>query len=231
MSHSIHESILSYPPEIIHTSRNSYKRFSKSLIITQGFFDLASLNWSNVIMLGRVRRITRVDVGLAISFVGIAYLAWMMVMAGVRHLINNLIEAESQFAIGGFLGAFATSTWLFDLVGLLWLIVGLILIIGASRQRWSISAPLVCAICQVILATILSVWAGNCAEAYAIALAKGTAELTADVQERLTWVGLYIFFGIALVLWGAVLLWLLGERARLRHGPKPRDGLRTNIPA
>ena len=89
----------------------------------------------------------------------------------------------------------------------------------------------VCAICQVILATILSVWAGTCAEASAITLVKGTAKSTTDIQEHLNWVSLYIFFGIALALWVAVLLWLLGERARLKHGPKPRDGLRTNIPA
>jgi len=189
-------------------------------------------------MLGRVRRTTRTDVGLALSFAGIAYLAWMLVMAGARHLVNNLSEAAEAQATaaagatgpGGFLGAFARSAWPFDLLGVIWLIVSLILVIGASRQRWSISVPWVCAICQVILATGLSVWAGASAEAFTIALAKGAVKSTTDMPEHLGWAGLFVSFGIALGLWVLVLLWMLGERARLKHGPKLRDGLRTNIP-
>jgi Na+(H+)/acetate symporter ActP len=40
-------------------------------------------------MLGQLRRTTRTDVGLALTFVGIAYLVWVLVAGVARELVAD----------------------------------------------------------------------------------------------------------------------------------------------
>jgi len=80
------------------------------------------------------------------SFAGIAYLIWVLVIGVARHLVNELSYAQyAGKLLGGALpvatrwlqGAFINASPVFDLAGVLWLLLSLGLIVGAGRQRWS----------------------------------------------------------------------------------------------
>ena len=186
-------------------------------------------------MLGRVRRTSRVDVGLAMSFAGIAYLIWVLVIGVTRGLVNELSHAQYAGRTGEFpvitqwlQNAFIHAAPVFDLAGVLWLLFSLGLIVGAGRQRWSISCPWVCAICQTMAATLLAVWAGVAAQApYTIGMFYGSGP-----PPYLTtgWAPLCVALAIALVMWVTSLVWMISARSRLMRGPKLRDGMRTHIP-
>ncbi|MCD4699545.1 MAG: hypothetical protein K8R91_03110, partial [Phycisphaerae bacterium] len=115
----------------------------------------------------------------------------------------------------------------FDLAGVLWLLLSLGLIVGAGRQRWSISCPWVCAICQTMAATLLSVWAGLAAQApYSIP----ASHTPSPPLPAAGWTSLFVALSIALVMWVTSLVWMISERAQMMRGPKLRDGMRTHIP-
>ncbi len=166
------------------------------------------------------------------SFAGIAYLIWVLAVGSTRHLVNELSHAQyagelpviTQWLQNAFIHAAAV----FDLVGVLWLLLSLGLIVGAGRQRWSISCPWVCAICQTMAATLLAVWAGMAAQAPYHLL---TSYVPGSQPFQTTgWASLFVALAIAMVMWVTSLVWMISERARLMHGPKLRDGMKTNIP-
>ncbi len=170
--------------------------------------------------------------GLALSLGGVAYLVWVLVVGVARELANELSRAAH---VGGahlapasrwLSGAILHAAPVFDVVGVLWLGLSLVLIAGASRQRWSISWPWLCAICQAMLAALLGAWTG---------LAGGPAAApaplpTGSAYPTAGWAFMSVSVAVALVLWVATLVWLLYERARLGRGPSLRDGLRTHVP-
>ena len=169
------------------------------------------------------------------AFAGVAYLIWVLVVGVTRHLVNKLSHAQYTVELGEIP---VTTQWLwnsfihaapvFDLAGVLWLLLSLGLIVGAGRQRWSISCPWICAICQTTTATLLAVWAGVAAQApHTIGMFYGTGP-----PPYLTtgWTSLCVAIAIALVMWVTSLVWMISERARMMHGPKLRDGMKTNIP-
>ena len=128
----------------------------------------------------------------------------------------------------GLYNTFIHAAPVFDLVGVLWLLLSLGLIVGAGRQRWSISCPWVCAICQAMTATLLSVWAGLAGQLpYAIGISYGSGS---PPYPTTGWASLCVAIAIALVMWVTSLLWMISARARLMRGPKLRDGMKTNIP-
>ncbi|MDY7009549.1 MAG: hypothetical protein SVV80_02205 [Planctomycetota bacterium] len=185
-------------------------------------------------MLGRVRRTSRVDVGLAMSFTGIAYLIWVLVVGVTRHLVNELSHAQYVGWTGDFPGvtkwlwnSFIHAAPVFDLVGVLWLLLSLGLIVGASRQRWSISCPWVCAICQTMAATLLAVWASLAAQTPHNVM---TSYIQGPPFPTTGWTSLCVALAIALIMWVTSLVWMISERAQLMRGPKLRDGMRTHIP-
>jgi len=186
-------------------------------------------------MLGRVRRTTRADVGLALAFAGIAYLIWTAVMAAARHVVNGLAKTAHIDKTG--FGSYPTATrWLcssfihgsaiWDLVGVLWLLITLVLIVGSSRQRWIISVPWVSAICQAMAAALIGVWAAVAA----IVPFDYLITYTEPPYPTAGWTGLCIALGAAAVMWVLALVWMLFERIRLRRFPSLRDGQRTHIP-
>ena len=169
------------------------------------------------------------------SFAGVAYLIWVLVVGVTRHLVNELSHAQYAERLGDLpvatrwlWNAFIYAAPVFDLVGVLWLLLSLGLIVGAGRQRWSISCPWVCAICQTTAATLLAVWAGMAAQApYQFF----TAHTPGPPPYPTTgWASLCVAVAISLVMWVTSLVWMISERARLMHGPKLRDGMRTHIP-
>lgn len=185
-------------------------------------------------MLGRVRRTSRVDVGLAMSFSGIAYLIWVLVVGVTRHLVNELSTAQYAGQLADLPAAtrwlwnsFIYAAQVFDLVGVLWLLLSLGLIVGAGRQRWSISCPWVCAICQTMAATLLAVWAALATQSpYNISVSC----ISSPPLPTTGWTSLCVAVAIALVMWVTSLVWMISERAQLMRGPKLRDSMRTHIP-
>ena len=183
-------------------------------------------------MLGRLRRTTRVDVGLGISFAGVAYLVWLLSAGIARHVVNELLRAARQnVQLPGLsrwlCNAFLHAAAVFDVVGVLWLVLSLALIVGASRQRWSISWVWMSAICQTMGAALLVVWS---ALAGIRPFVTPGSVIGRPAYPTTGYAFMSVAAAVALVLWVMVLIWLLYERARLRRGPTLRDGLRTNVP-
>jgi hypothetical protein len=186
-------------------------------------------------MLGRIRRTTRTDVGLALSFAGIAYLVWVFVAGVSRDVVQELIKSATVrrlilpdsarwvkvvFVEGGIF---------IDVAGLAWLAASLFLVMWSSRQRCSISWAWVSATCQAIVAALGAVLVGWAAyQPHVIRI--NAAVPGSPTWQKVSEISLPVIAAIAVVLWSVVLVWLLVERARLnRRGPTLRDGLRTNI--
>jgi hypothetical protein len=189
-------------------------------------------------MLGRLRRTTRLDVGLALSFAGVAYLIWALVAGVTRALVWDMLRAFGDSAADLSGGPQAVKTlfgdagFVIDVVGLAWLAATLVLIVLASRQRIGISWSWASAAGQSLLAALGGLWV-----AWAVlqpfvdavaAPAEGTAEQTPWGQ--LSRISLPVVVPVALLLWATTLVWLLIDRARLnRRRITLRDGLRTNV--
>jgi hypothetical protein len=181
-------------------------------------------------MLGRLRRTTRTDVGLALAFVGIAYLAWALVAGVTRALVGDLIsfsdlsDSSIPLATRAVRVVFVDAGVAIDVAGILWLTTSLLLVMRSSRQRLSISWPWFSAICQAVVAAIggiLAAWSVHLPYRHVTA-AKTTP------WERVSGISLPVLLVLALLIWVTFLVLLLVERARLsRRGPSPSDGLRT----
>jgi len=188
-------------------------------------------------MLGRLRRTTRIDVGLALCFSGTAYLVWALVAGGSRQLVQELIRSTAVSDAGGELPRltqlvkvfFVDTGFVIDLVGLAWLVASLVLVVLSSRQKISISWPWVSAVGQVMIAALGAVLVGLAAWAPFIVPA-ADSEISPGPLEQVSRISLPILVPIAVVVWVTILIWLLVERARFnRLGPTLRDGLHTNV--
>ncbi len=185
-------------------------------------------------MLGAVRRTTRTDVGLALSFAGVTYLIWALVIGLARHLANELSKiaylsggASFSSVTSGLHKAFLHGGDLWDLLGILWLLASLVLIVGSSRQRWIISWPWLSAICHALASALVAGWAALAACSH-VRFTKTFAP--PEPYPTSGWTAFTVTLAVAPVLWAATLAWLLYERARLRRGPSLRDGQRTHVP-
>jgi hypothetical protein len=185
-------------------------------------------------MLGRIRRTTRTDVGLALAFGGIAYLVCVAALGAGRHVVNAISRGlhADKATLSSLPGAprwlchtFLQAAAVLDIVAVLWLVLSLALIVGASRQKWSISWAWMSAVGEALAAALLGVWA-----AVAAASDRTGRPAPADGYPTTGWTFLSVAVALALVLWVTVLVWLLYERARLGRGPSLRDGLRTHVP-
>ena len=186
-------------------------------------------------MLGRLRRTSRTDVGLALSFTGVGYLVWAIVAGVSRSTVQELIKssAVSHFTLRDSAHVlkviFVEAGIVIDLVGLAWLAGTLFLVLWASRQRMSISWAWVAAMGQVIIAALGAVLVGWAAYQPHVVPADVPVPPTAT-WALVSTISLPIVVAISVVLWVTVLVWLLVERGRVdRHGPTLRDGLRTNM--
>ncbi|MHC4983992.1 MAG: hypothetical protein ACYTF6_12605 [Planctomycetota bacterium] len=181
-------------------------------------------------MLGRVRRTTRTDVGLALAFSGIVYLLWSLVAGVSRAVVGELIlySAIEEAELKGWVRVIFVEGGIFiDLVGLAWLGVSLYLVVRGSQQRASISWAWTSAVCQLLVAALGSVLVGWAAYKSREQFKPATEDTTMAQVGRIS---LPVVMVVAVLLWTTFLVWLLFERARLdRRGPTLRDGLRTNI--
>jgi hypothetical protein len=183
-------------------------------------------------MLGRMKRTTRLDVGLALAFAGLSFLVWSLVAGASRTIMKDLIHSttlagrplpELTRAVKLF---FVDTGFAIDLVGLGWLAISLALIVFASRQRITISWAWTCAVLQSFMAAFGAVLVGSAAYAPYAPAQELPAETTLETISQLS---LPLVIGVAIFLWITCLIWLLVDRSRLdRHGPTLTDGLRTH---
>lgn len=189
-----------------------------------------------VSMLGRLRRTTRLDAGLAIAFAGLSYLVWALIAGGSRQLVQHFIEYAdaNQMSLPAFTRAvkvfFVDAGFVIDLVGLSWLVASMVLVLLGSQQKISISWAWVSAICQSFVAGLGAVLVGGAVYAPHVLPLDHTASRT--ILARVSEISLPVLVPIAIVIWTTFLVWLLVARARLNrhgHGPSLRDGLRSNV--
>jgi hypothetical protein len=188
-------------------------------------------------MLGRLRRTTRLDVGLALSFAGVGYLIWALVAGVTRALVWDMLRAFA--GSGGELSGspqavktlFGDAGFAIDLVGLAWLAATLVLIVLASRQRIGISWSWASAAGQSLLAALGGLWvAWAVLQPFVDAVVPADAPAEQTPWGQLSRISLPVVVPVALLLWATTLVWLLIDRARLnRRRITLRDGLRTNV--
>ncbi len=192
-------------------------------------------------MLGKIRRTTRLDVGLAIAFAGLAYLVWSLIAGGSRTLVQVFINSarDMEMELPAMTNAvkifFVDAGFVIDIVGLAWLAVSMALVFLGSRQRISISWAWVSAICQSFTAGLGAVLVGGAV--YAPHASTGAASGDGTIFEKVSEISLPVIIVLAIVIWTTFVIWLLIDRARLnrhspslhRRGPSLRDASRSNV--
>ncbi|HUS90385.1 MAG TPA: hypothetical protein VM695_01000 [Phycisphaerae bacterium] len=182
-----------------------------------------------------MRRVSRIDVGLALAFAGIGYLVWAVVAGVSRDVVQELIKSSAvrHFTLHDSAHVlkiiFVEAGIVIDLVGMAWLAGSLFLVWWSSRQRCSISWAWVSAMGQAIIAALGAVLVGWAAYQPHVVPSDASVPPTAT-WARVSAMSLPIVVVVAVVLWVVALVWLLIERGRFdRRGPTLRDGLRTNL--
>jgi hypothetical protein len=184
-------------------------------------------------MLGRVRRTSRTDVGLALAFVGLAYLVWALVAGISRDIVQDMIKAvtieQGHVPSNARLveNIFVNAGFVIDVVGVVWLVASLVLVVSASRQRISISWAWATAMAQTFIAAIGSVMVGRVAQSVHPLPGGDAAQ---NIWSQVSGVSLAVSLVGGVVVWVTFLIWLLVERARYdRRGPTMTDGMRSNV--
>lgn len=176
-------------------------------------------------MLGRLRRTTRTDVGLALTMAGFVYLAWVLACYVAKTCARGLAAAYEGASPGGLRAAVATLfgryAAVFDLLGPVTLCLSLWLVIRASRQRRIISWSWLVISCQAIAAILVAVAAAG---ATAMAFAERAALTGLPPAD---WSPVIV--AIAVLVWVSTLVWLIFERIKLGRGPTLGDGTRTHM--
>ena len=191
-------------------------------------------------MLGRVRRTTRLDVGLVLAFSGVAYLVWALVAGTTRVLAQDYINASPALNAVGVELPQSTRivTYFFDqggvgidIIGLAWLALSLLLVMLSSRQKFGISWAWISPTCQALTAGLggaLMSWGIH--HPYAAYIKAEGAAAKSDFFQELSGISLPVLVVAAVLIWVLFLVWLLTERARFdRHSPTLHDGLRSNV--
>jgi hypothetical protein len=198
-------------------------------------FDHCPRIWCNVAMLGRLKKTTRLDVGLALCFAGLAYLVWAFIAGVCRTMMRDMIlttqsDGRALSALPKVVEAFFVD-WGFviDIAGVIWMALSLFLIVQSSRQKLSISWPWATAMLQSLVAAMGSLLVGFAIhqQEYAPHAPSGGAMSLGRQVSMISWP---LILAIAIFIWVTLLVYLLVERARLnRRGPSLRDGMRSNI--
>ncbi len=181
-------------------------------------------------MLGRLKRTSRLDVGLALSFTGLSFLMWSFVAGVSRNLMYNLARASDlklpplSAAVKWF---FADVGFVIDIVGLAWMVISLVLIFLANRQKISISWGWVSAGIQSLVAAVGAMLVG-----WAVSVPFFSVHLNpkdSTLMEIFSMISLPVVIAVAVLVWIVFVIWMLVERSRLeRRGPSLSDSLRTN---
>jgi hypothetical protein len=194
--------------------------------------------WCNGRMLGRLRKTTRLDVGLALAFSGLAYLLWALVAGVSREMVRDMKHAM-ETALLREVPPFSSDVKVFfadfgiiiDVAGLAWMVVSLLLVAYAGRQKLSISWAWMSAMLQAFVAAgggVLVGWAMNVPYKRLVAGGATPEHVTGMVQ--LSELSLWVVLTVAILIWTTFLVWLELERVRVRsRGPSRKDTLKSNI--
>ncbi len=187
-------------------------------------------------MLGRVRKTSGLDVGLALTFAGLAYLVWALVAGVTRALVQQAIyvtadKSESLPAAAKFVQVlFVDGGFAIDMVGLAWLVVSMYLILRSAHQRISISWAWMSSVLQGFLASLGGIWV-LWANSAAFAQPTSTIGQSPTTLGRVSQISLPVILTLAVLIWVTFLVWLLVRRtqwARRGLGPSLSDSLRTH---
>ena len=190
-------------------------------------------------MLGRLRKTSRLDVGLALAFSGVSYLVWALVAGASREMVRQMKHAADVSPLLKEIPRFSNGVKIFfadfgiiiDVVGLVWMIASLLLVVYAGRQKLSISWAWLSAILQSFVSAVGGVLVGWAMSIpyERIADAAATPEKISKMVQ-LSELSLWVVLTIAILIWVTFLVWLLVERAHFRsRGPSLRDGLKSNV--
>lgn len=121
---------------------------------------------------------------------------------------------------------FVDTGFAIDLVGLGWMVLALVLIFFANRQKIGISWAWSVAILQSLVAALGAVLMGT---ACYVPYQQLVTTRPAGALETISLISLPVVIGVAVLCWLVFLIFMLRERARLdRRGPTLSDGLHTN---
>ena len=157
-------------------------------------------------MLGRLKRTTRLDVGLALPFTGVAYLVWSLVAGTSREMVSQMITATSTVEAMHHLPKFTKAINLFfvdmgfviDLAGLTLLVGSLLLVVYAARQKISISWAWMCAAAQASVAALGGVMVGWAMHLPYTRLGNGADDANVSNLAKLSEISLPIVLTIAI---------------------------------
>lgn len=189
-------------------------------------------------MLGRLRRTSRLDVGLALCFSGVACLIWFLVAGTSRGMVQEMIRCTQGSTAVGQLPAFTRGVKIFfidagpaiDMVGMAWLLTSLLLVVYGSKQRLSISWAWASAISQSLVAALGGVLVGYAMNLPYRMLAAANAQMPSPTAlEQVSRISFPVVLAFSILIWVTFLVWLLMDLARYRRrGITLADGLRTN---
>lgn len=187
-------------------------------------------------MLGHLRRTTRLDVGLVLTFSGLAYLVWALVAGLSRYLIAEMIKSNAFHGIKpkGITHVvqmfFVDSGFVIDIVGVVWMALTLLLVVQSSRQKISVSWAWASAVMQSFVAGLGAMLVGYAAYLPHV-LSPEKQDARESIGQQLSTVSWPILLPVAILIWTTFLVWLLVERARLnrRGGMSIRDGMKSNV--
>jgi len=189
-------------------------------------------------MLGRLRRTSRLDVGLALGFSGVACLIWFLVAGTSRDMVQEMIRCTQGSTAVGQLPPFTLGVKIFfidagpaiDMVGMAWLLASLVLVVYGSRQKLSISWAWASAISQSLVAALGGVLVGYAMNLpYRMLAAAGAKIPSPTALEQVSSISFPVVLTFSILIWVTFLVWLLVDLARYRRrGITLADGLRTN---
>ena len=181
-------------------------------------------------MLGRLKRTSRLDIGLALSFTGAAFLMWSFVAGVSRSLMYSLVRTSGlelpplSAAVKLF---FVDTGFIIDIVGLAWMVVSLVLVFLANRQKISISWAWITAGVQSLVTAVGAMLVG-----WAVSVPFFCGQVNpkdSTMMEIFSMISLPVVIAVAVLVWILFVVWMLVERRRLeRRGPSLSDSLRTN---
>lgn len=184
-------------------------------------------------MLGRIKRTSRLDAGLATAFVGLSFLAWALVAGVSRSLMLKLYQdyTNGQLVLPKFSKGveifFVDTGFVIDLAGLLLMIGGLVLVYLAIRQKISISWAWLCATTQCLFAALGGVLVTTAIFApYGFNWPENLKAL-----EIFNQISFPVVLIIAIIIWAIFVFSMLKARYRWlmrMSGPSIRDSVKSN---
>ena len=184
-------------------------------------------------MLGRLRRTTRRDVGLSLTFTGLVFLTWSFVTFTARHLIVRLMMQldmdgsktlpEPTRLVNQF---FSSYGFVIDLTGLAWMLLSLTLVLLASRQKISISWSWLSSGIQILVASLGSIFVHVATAApYDVMI----SQMDNTLGEKISLISWPTVLCIAVLSWVYFLIRLLLDRGKFdKTQPTLNDSFRSN---